>query len=458
MFEIAVPFLILLSFLLIYKFLKIKSGLNNKYAENYSKLDSKNKETQFYFLFLGIVLPLLETIFVFFEVRSKSLLVQNFVLGALLLSIYLISKKSSWVFQNIKTIFKTLFLIGFLIISKNIIYTSPDMIPQIAFLIWFFFSYDILKPRKLYWFSVVTTFVFINVLFAFEIIPVKSVSLLFNYCLIILIINYVRHKSLLNVKDKFRFSDEIVNKGNALIIATNNAGEISFCSETITSILGYTTKEVMGMGFWKLTEDPEFIGEEYHDNYVDERLYVRKLKCKNGSYKYIQWRDKKHNENLTIGIGNDITNEINLQNQYRDMIQNANDLIYEIDLNGNLTFANDFAVKSLGYDHYEYLSMNFSELVRKKYVSRLLDFYQSLPENNNNFSPIEIPLIKKNGEEMWISQKISLRRNNLGNLIGYSGIARDITAFKILELEKQKRQKKTEEYNTAIKSLSLKNF
>ncbi|MBP6551413.1 MAG: PAS domain S-box protein, partial [Flavobacterium sp.] len=286
MFEIAVPFLILLSFLLIYKFLKIKSGLNNKYAENYSKLDSKNKETQFYFLFLGIVLPLLETIFVFFEVRSKSLLVQNFVLGALLLSIYLISKKSSWVFQNIKTIFKTLFLIGFLIISKNIIYTSPDMIPQIAFLIWFFFSYDILKPRKLYWFSVVTTFVFINVLFAFEIIPVKSVSLLFNYCLIILIINYVRHKSLLNVKDKFRFSDEIVNKGNALIIATNNAGEISFCSETITSILGYTTKEVMGMGFWKLTEDPEFIGEEYHDNYVDERLYVRKLKCKNGSYKY----------------------------------------------------------------------------------------------------------------------------------------------------------------------------
>ena len=458
MFEIAVPFLILLSFLLIYKFLKIKSGLNNKYAENYSKLDSKNKETQFYFLFLGIVLPLLETIFVFFDVRSKSLLVQNFVLGALLLSIYLISKKSSWVFQNIKTIFKTLFLIGLLIISKNIIYTSPDMIPQIAFLIWFFFSYDILKPRKLYWFSVVTTFVFINVLFAFEIIPVKSVSLLFNYCLIILIINYVRHKSLLNVKDKFRFSDEIVNKGNALIIATNNAGEISFCSKTITSILGYTTKEVMGMGFWKLTEDPEFIGEEYHDNYVDERLYVRKLKCKNGSYKYIQWRDKKHNENLTIGIGNDITNEINLQNQYRDMIQNANDLIYEIDLNGNLTFANDFAVKSLGYDHYEYLSMNFSELVRKKYVSRLLDFYQSLPENNNNFSPIEIPLIKKNGEEMWISQKISLRRNNLGNLIGYSGIARDITAFKILELEKQKRQKKTEEYNTAIKSLSLKNF
>lgn len=456
--EIISPFLILLTFLLVYKFLKIKSTLGDKYVESYSKLDSKNKENQFYFLFLGLIIPLLELIFVFFNVRSKSLLIQNFSLGAILLLVYFISRKSSFVFQNIQSIFKVIFIMAIFIIARNLICTSPDTIPLIAFVIWFFFSYDILKPIKLYWFSVGFVFVFLFVLFIFELIPIKSISLLFNYCLIIQIVNYVRHKSLLNVKDKFKFSDEIVNKGNALIIASNNAGEISFCSKTITSILGYTPDEVMGMGFWKLTEDPEFIGEKYHENYVDERLYVRKLKCKNGSYKYIQWRDKKHNENLTIGIGNDITNEINLQNQYRDMIQNANDLIYEIDINGNFTFANDFAVKSLGYDHYEYLSMNFSELVRKDYITNLLDFYQSLPENNNYFSPIEIPLIKKSGEEMWISQKISIRRNNLGNIIGYSGIARDITAFKNLELEKQKRQEKIEQYNTVIKSLSIKNF
>lgn len=457
-FGIVSPFLIILAFLLIYKFLKIKSSLDNKYVESSSKLDSKNKETQFYFLFLGIIIPLLEIIFVFFEVRSKNLLVQNFSVGVILLAIYFISKKNTWVFQNIQQIFKLLFLLGYIIIAKNLVYTSPDIIPQIAFVIWFFFSYDILKPLKLYWFSVVVVFIFISALFVFEIIPTHSVSLLFNYCLLIQIVNYVRHKSLVSVKDKFRFSDEIVNKGNTLIIATNNVGEISFCSETITSILGYTPDEVKGMGFWRLTEDPEFIGEKYHDNYVDERLYVRKLKCKNGSYKYIQWRDKKHNENLTIGIGNDITNEINLQNQYRDLIQNATDLIYEIDVDGNFTFANDFAVKSLGYDHYEYLSMNYSEFIRKDYAKNMIDFYHDLPERNNDFNTVEIPLIKKNGEEIWLSQKIVVRRNNLGELIGYSGIARDITAFKNLELEKQKRQEKIEQYNLSIKNLSIKNF
>ncbi len=375
-----------------------------------------------------------------------------------MLVIYLVSKKSSLVLQNIQTIFKVIFIIAFCIISKNLIYTSPDTIPIIAYLICFFFSYDILRPLKLYLFFVVVVFVFIYILFVFKIVPSKSTSLLFNYSLIILVINYVRHKSLLNVKDRFRFTNEIVNKGNTLTIATNNAGEISFCSKTITSILGYTPEEVMGMEFWKLTEDIEFIGKEYHDNYVDDRLYVRKLKCKNGTYKYIQWRDKKHNDNLTIGIGNDITNEINIQNKYRDLIQNATDLIFELDNNGDFTFINDFTIKTLGYSAEEVLNRNFSEFIREDYVKNMVDFYHYLPKNDNDFTITEIPLLKKNGEVIWISQKVVIRRNDLGEIIGYSGLARDITALKNIEGENQKRLEKIQEYNTAIKNLSTKNY
>jgi len=263
---------------------------------------------------------------------------------------------------------------------------------------------------------------------------------------------------LVNVKEKFRFTNEIVNKGNTLTIATNNAGEISFCSKTITTILGYTPEEVMGMGFWKLTEDPEFIGDKYYDNYVDEQLYVRKLKCKNGTYKYIQWRDKKHNDNLTIGIGNDITNEINIQNKYRDLIQNATDLIYELDQNGNFTFINDFTIKTLGYSSEEVVNRNYLEFIRKDFVEKMIDFYHYLPENDNDFTIIEIPLLKKNGEEIWISQKVVIRKNDLGEIIGYSGLARDITDIKNIEIEKKKQQKKIRQYNIAIKKLSTKNF
>lgn len=457
-FEIIMPILIISAFLLVYKFLKIKSSLDDRYSENHSKIDSKNKETQFYFLFLGITIPILEFFLAFFEIRSKDLFVQNLSLGIILLGIYLTSKKSLLVYQNIQPIFKVLFIIGFAIISKNVIYASPDLTPTIAFLICFFFSYDIIKPIKLYLFFVLIVFVFFYILFVFKIIPVKILSLLFNYSLLIQIINYVRHKSILSVKEKFRFTNEIVNSGNTLTIATNDAGEISFCSKTITSILGYSTEEVMGMGFWKLTEDLEFIEKKHHNNNVDERMYVRKLKCKNGTYKYIQWRDKKHKDNLTIGIGNDITNEINLENQYRNLIQNATDLIFEVDIYGNFTFINDFTIKTLGYSSDEALTRNYSEFIRTDYAKNMKDFYQHLPEKDNDFSTVEIPLIKKNGEEIWISQKVVIRRNGLDEIIGYSGLARDITTLKKLEIEAQKRQKKVEQYSTAIKNLSTKNF
>jgi len=458
LFGIVVPFLILFVFLLIYKFLKIKSALNNQYAEDYPKKESKNEEYQLYFLFLGILVPLIEITFEIFNVRPKSLLIINCSLGAFFLIIYFVSKKSSYVFRNIQHIFKVVFIISFCSISRNIIFNSFDILPLIAFVISFFFSYDVLKPIKLYWFFVISVFVFLFILFAFEIISLESTDILFNYTLIVLIINYVRHVSLLNIKDKFRFTNEIVNKGNSLIIATNKMGEISFCSETITSILGYSVEEVMGLGFWKLTEDPEFFKEKYYENNIDESLYIRKLKCKNGEYKYIQWKDKKHSENLIIGVGNDITKEINIQNQYEKLIQNSIDIIFEVDDNFNFTFINTFTINILGYNENEIINRNYSEFLRKDSINNIMGFYHILLKNKDDFPTIEFPLMKKNGEELWVSQKVIIRRNDSGKIIGYSGIARDITNLKNIEAKNQKRQEKIEQYNTTIKILSTTNF
>ncbi|MFV5689885.1 PAS domain S-box protein [Flavobacterium sp. ZT3R25] len=282
--------------------------------------------------------------------------------------------------------------------------------------------------------------------------------MVFNYSLIILVINYIRHLYLLNIKDKFSFTNEIVNKGNSLSVASNKKGEIIFCSENIFQILGYTSKEVMGLEFWKLTEDPEFIGEKYRENYVDEKLYTRKLKCKNGEYKYIQWKDTKFSDDLIIGIGQDITNEVQIQNQYKNLIQTATDIIFEVDDDGNFTFVNDFTIKFLGYSEEEILMRNYSEFIRNDYIDEMMFFYQNLEEKEFDFPTIEIPLLKKNGEIVWISQKVMIRRNDSYKIIGYSGIGRDITILKNIETENRIRQEKNEEYNNIIKKLSTTNF
>jgi hypothetical protein len=65
-------------------------------------------------------------------------------------------------------------------------------------------------------------------------LPIKTTIALFNFSLIVFTINYIQHIVGLNVKDKFRFSDQIINNGNSLILVSNRKGEILFCSETIT--------------------------------------------------------------------------------------------------------------------------------------------------------------------------------------------------------------------------------
>ncbi|WP_165930044.1 PAS domain S-box protein [Flavobacterium caseinilyticum] len=310
----------------------------------------------------------------------------------------------------------------------------------------------------MYWYFVTSVFTFYVVIYLLELVPLKTNIALAVYSAIILIINYINYISLLNVEIETRFNNQIINKGNSLILATNRKGEIVFCSENVKTILGYSVQEIMGLGYWKVTEDTEFYGEEYQTKFKDDRIFTRKLKCQNGEYKHIQWNDKRFSDDLIIGIGQDVTNEIHVQNQYKDLVENAVDLIFELDTYGKFTFVNNFSINTLGYSENEFLSRYFSEFIRTDYSDKINDFYLNLVTNNENFPATEIPLLKKNGEALWISQKVIIRKNELGKIVGYSGIARDITKFKDIEVENTLRQEKVEKYNTVIKQLSTTNF
>ena len=450
--------LVILFSLLINSFTKIRKILYSKSLEKNYKENLRNKEYQIYLLFLGIVLPILEINLEIFRVRPKSLFATNVGIGIALLLIYLASLKSGFIFRNIKNIFITIYLLYFALICRNLILTHADLIPMVAFVVTFFFSYSILKPVKLYWYYVGFVLIYLFSVLTLSLVPLKTLIILFNYTLLTFILNYIRYISSLNIKDKFRFNDQIINKGNSLILATNKKGEIVFCSETVTSILGYSVSEVMGSGYWKHIQDSRFTDENYHLNFNEDQLFIRKIKCKNGEFKYIQWKDKKFSDDLIIGIGQDVTNEINIQNQYKNLIQSATDMIYEVDKDGNFTFVNDFTIKILGYEENEILTHNYSEFIREDYIKEIMRFYQNLEDNENDFPIIEIPLVKKFGEILWISQKVIIRKNDSNKILGYSGIARDTTAFKNIEAKNKILQEKNEQYNKTIKKLSTTNF
>lgn len=451
--------IIFLLLLVTYYFLHHFSKTKFTVKTNYSELEPKERQYRLYLLSMGIIIPVMEIIYEINKVREQSLLFINVTVGIFLILIYALTLKNKWFDRNINLIFIVLFISYFHFILFNIAYKPFELVSFVSLIITYFLSYFIFRKFAHYLFFLGYVLVVCFALYSFGLLSKGLSIILFNSVLISSAIHLARHFALLETKNKLQFANEIVNKGNSITIATNKKGEVSYCSEQIKDFLGYTPEEVMGMRFWELTEDAEFIGEEYHKQYTDNRLYVRRLKCKNGQFKYIQWKDKKFADDLIIGIGQDVTEQIHIQNQHRNLIESATDIIYEIDTNGNYTFINKYAEKIMGYSLEEMYQLHFSHFIRKDYKEKVIEFY-NLPLNQvKDFTTLIFPVINKSGETIWLSQNASVKRGeNNSQIIGFTVIARDITLIKKIEIETSRREKKIRKYNDVIKQLTIKSF
>ena len=428
------------------------------FKNNFSEFEPKEEQYNLYLLFLGIILPLAELVFEVFKVRTNSFFIPNFIFGLVLISIYFISTKTKLIKSHLNYIFISLYLLYFVTTYFRILFFQFDLVSYIELIIAFFLSYNTFKSVVQYWVFSIITLLFTIGIYNQNYITTDLVVILFCSFLAIIAIHTARHIALVNTKNKFLFANEIVNKGNSLTIATNKKGEVSYCSDQITDFLGYKPDEVLGMKFWELTQDSEFIGEDYHKNYIDNRLYVRRLKCKNGEYKYIQWKDKMFNENLIIGIGQDVTEQIHIQNQHRNLIESANDIIYETDAEGNYIFINKHSENIMGYTLEEMYNRHFTDFIRKDYKEKVVAFYSIPLKEITSFETLIFPILNKKNETIWLSQNVSIKRNEIGKIIGFTVIARDITIIKNIEIEASRREKKIRKYNDVIKQLTIKSF
>ncbi len=426
---------------------------NKDFVKNYAEADSSNEQFGLYFLFLGILIPLIDFVIEITNVREVETLQFNIFVGIILIGIYLLSKNFKVVQNNLRYLFAIFLFIYAVETVRKMIFFPNHIAAFLDFLVAFFLSYSVFRSIKYYWLYVFMIFGLIIALYTSNAIS-REVMVAFMYsCFIIAILNQVRYIVNLNAKDKFLFADNIVNKGTSLVLAVNKKGEVVYCSETIQQILGYNVDEVKGMNYWTLTEDAEFSTVNYK---ISETLYIRKLKCKDGSYKFIQWKDSKYSDDLYVGIGQDVTEQVEVQNQYKKLIESASDMIYETDIRGHFTFINKFTEKLLGFAREEYIGKHFTSFIHPDYADKVELFYKTNSLDVDDIPFLEFPVIKKTGEKLWVSQKVTLSRNTDGKVIGYAAIARDITILKNIEKEQKHRQEKNELFNKTINKLVTK--
>lgn len=322
----------------------------------------------------------------------------------------------------------------------------------------YFLSFTVISKKLIHHLYSFSLFVFFLYLFYFSIIPDKEIIVAINTCLIIGLINYKDYFEKLKINTNLQFANTIVNKGNTLTIGINYKDELFFCSKNSYKIIGYTPREVLGKEFWKLTKSSGILQENDSLNTNPNLIKIQNLICKDGTNKYIRWNIQKIEEDLFICNGTDISAQINFEKSYENLVESATDIIGEINTNGTIIFANKYTEKSIGYSLDELYKKNYLEFIRPDYIDKIATFYSKLPEDGVNYDAIEIPIISKNEETIWLSLKISIKYDHAKKIIGYFIIARDITFLKKHKINERIRQAKSEKYTILLNQLSTTNF
>jgi PAS domain S-box-containing protein len=116
--------------------------------------------------------------------------------------------------------------------------------------------------------------------------------------------------------------------------------------------------------------------------------------------------------------------------RFRQIVENASDLIYRVNSHGRITYTNSSVVRALGYEsEKDVLGRYYLDLVSPEMRHKVKRTYQRqfVTKTLNTYN--EFPATTANGSEIWLGQNVQLIYQG-GDMIGFQAVARDITAIK----------------------------
>jgi PAS domain S-box-containing protein len=136
------------------------------------------------------------------------------------------------------------------------------------------------------------------------------------------------------------------------------------------------------------------------------------------------------------------------EQRYRELFENAHDIVYSIDLEGNYTSINKAGERLLGYQRAELLRMNIVDLLEPdqiEYVRQKIEVRLA----GAPALPFEITCRKKDGSrlELEVSGRLMFRD---GKPVAIQGITRDITERKQWERQLEQSAQELKQKNAAL--------
>jgi PAS domain S-box-containing protein len=127
------------------------------------------------------------------------------------------------------------------------------------------------------------------------------------------------------------------------------------------------------------------------------------------------------------------------EQRFQDLFENAKDILFTLDLEGNVTSLNKSAEEVMGWTKAEALSINLKSLVAPEHANLCTQIMQRIL-NEEPLQHFEISLLRKDGRKALLETSARLIYSD-GRRQGIQGIARDVTERRQLESMVRQSQK-----------------
>ena len=114
------------------------------------------------------------------------------------------------------------------------------------------------------------------------------------------------------------------------------------------------------------------------------------------------------------------------EKMYRHLVESANDIIFQTDINGHFTFVNHTGELITGLTVSEIIGTHYTAFVDEAFHEGMAKLYHNQVKNNIESAYFEYKLKTKTEEEIWLGQNTQLIHEN-NKPIGFLAVSRNIT-------------------------------
>lgn len=125
--------------------------------------------------------------------------------------------------------------------------------------------------------------------------------------------------------------------------------------------------------------------------------------------------------------------------RYKDLLDNANEIIQSVDPEGRFIYVNNKWVETLGYTDQEAMDLDFTDVVAKEELDHCVSMFHQVMEGEE-IGDVTTVLVAKNGRKVILEGTINALFDDDDEFVSTRGIFRDVTEKRRLESELKKKE------------------